>query len=254
MRLLAALIGWALLPFFAVGRLVGRLLPSSGQAETESREALLKGDWSDLVKSYNEASRNVVNWWLHGEGYTLDGVLSSERRRETARDLIFNLMTGVREGFVDPEFARCLAFALSCAVVQQRPGGLGADRIPSPAWPCEYCVFFKGLKEVSLPEPDSLEHERRHGNKLGECERKGPVTMREIPAGACDEFRIEKRKQLRLLKQTNEELQLWYLVYGRKADAQERARVLELRRDIKEQMRAEQRQRRRRRATDYSLR
>ncbi len=253
MRFVAALIGWALFPFFAVGRLTGRLLPSAEPVDTESRESVERSDWSDIVRSYNEASRSVVNWWLHGEGYTLDGVLSSEKRRETARNLVLNLMNGVREGFVDPEFARCLAFALSCAVVQRRPGGLGADRIPSPAWPCEYCVFFKGLKEVILPEPDSPEYRRRHGNKLGECERHGPVTMKEMPAGACEEFRVEKREQLRLLKQTNEELQLWYLVYGRRADARERARVLELRRDIKEQMRAELKQRRRRRATDYSL-
>lgn len=254
MKALARLAGWFLVPVLGVGKLVGRLLPTRGYGRREPLEDEEAPDWKDVLASYEQASKDVVKWWLEGEGYTLDTILTRDMRKETARDIVFNLMNGVREGFIDPGFARCITYALSCIIIEQKFSGLNPEERPSPAWACEYCVFFRGLKDVLLPDPESEDMERRRGDKLGICKKHDLIAMSEVPTGACGEFTLERRKHLRVLKQTNEELQLWYLVHRHKSAQEELDRIKDFRREVKRQIEEQLKQKRRRRRTDYSLR
>ncbi|MFQ5906961.1 MAG: hypothetical protein ACE5JA_10385 [bacterium] len=254
MKALARVLGWLLVPVLAVGKAAGRLLPKHGYGRQEvcgRSEAL---DWAGFVRSYKDASKDVVKWWLEGDGYTLNSILTSEVKKETARDLMFNLMSGVREGFIDPEFARCLTYALSCAVIEQGAGNQRSSEIPSPAWACEYCVLFEGLKEVLLPDPESPREDKRRGNKLGVCERRGRITMRQVRTSACEDFTLERRKHLKLLKQANEELQLWYLVHRHQATEEELIRIKDFRNKVKTQIHEKLKERRKQRRTDHSFR
>jgi len=253
MKTLTRLIGWFLVPLFAVGRFAGRLLPEPRHRKPVLPKSADSIDWLDFVRSYEKASGDVVKWWLEGDGYTLDGIIASDFKKETARDIMFNLMNGVRDGFIDPEFARCLTYALSCAAIKRGFDGVASYAVPSPAWPCEYCVFFNGLDEVLLPEPASPDRNRERGNKSGKCQTHGRVTMKEVPAGSCSEFVTERRKHLKVLKQTNEELQLWYLVHRHRATDEELIKMKDFRDEIKTQIQQKLRERRKRRATDHSF-
>jgi len=253
MRLLTILIAWTLIPLFAAGRLAGRLLPPIRDQRFPDDESAGSSYWKDFNKSYNEASREVVKSWLKGEGLTIEDVLDSGLRKESARELTLNLMTGVREGFIDPGFAQCLTYALSCAVIEQRNEGFGRSARLTASWPCEYCVFFKGLRDIVLPDPDAQNPYSRSGNKLGECERHGPITMKEIRPGSCDDFTPERRRHLMLLKQANEELQLWYLLHRHHASPEELREVREFRHELIREIKQETRKKRRRRVTDFSL-
>ena len=246
------LIGWALVPLFAAGRLASRLLPAPRyhrrQADSDADQAY----WTEFTRSYDAASRDVVATWLKGEGHTIQDIIDSGLSKKTARELALNLMAGVRDGFIDPSFAHCLTYALSCALIEQKDGRSSSTDV-NPSWPCEYCVFFRGLRDIILPQPDSPDPDARAGNKLGECVRHGPVTMRGVPPGSCDEFTVERRKRLKLLKQTNEELQLWYLINRRNSSTRELGRMREFRRDLKKEIQTEIKKKRKRRAADYSL-
>lgn len=240
-----------MVPVLAVGKFTSRLFPGPEKEKWSSPEHAESSAWSELTKSYEEASRDVVKWWLQGEGYSLDELLASGLRKETAKDLMFNLMTGVKEGFIDPEFARCLAYALASVVVEQK---LNPAQRPTRAWACEYCVFFEGLRDVLLPDLESADEKKRLGDKLGTCGRRGPITMRNVPTGTCIEFAVEKRRHMRVLKQTNEELQLWYLVHRHKASPGEIEQTRKFRMEVKNQLKNKSKERRKRRAADYSLR
>jgi hypothetical protein len=253
MRLLTILIGWTLVPFFMAGRFAGRLLPARRSQGPDDDSTTSQTYWQEFTDSYDAASKVVVNSWLKSEGHTIDEIINSGLSKETARELALNLMAGVRDGFIDPGFAHCLIYALSCAMIDQRGGRRCASARLTASWPCEYCVFFKGLRDVILPQPDSPDPSMRSGDKLGECERHGPVTMRGMPPGSCDEFTIERRRHLKLLKQTNEELQLWYLVNRRKSCPYELTRMREFRQNLKDEIKKEMQKKRKRRATDFTF-
>jgi hypothetical protein len=251
-RLVATLIGWTLVPFFAAGRLLSLLLPRPYAQKGPEDNNTSTTYWKDFTDSYDAASKDVVGLWLKAEGLTIEKLLEHGLTKATARGLTLNLMAGVREGFIDPGFAHCLTYALSCAVIEGKDGESPSYQSATPSWPCEYCIFFRGLKDIALPEPHSSDPQKRAGNKLGECEKRGAITMKGVPPGSCDEFTLEKRRRLKLLKRTNEELQLWYLIHRHDAPSDELQRVRAFRHELKKEIQKETRKKRRRRATDYS--